>query len=107
MPWIFLGDDGGNIYAIDQTDERPSPAWQAQIGGPVHGSPLLAGGVLYAATDPRDGDAILVALDAASGRLLADSALPGGAGGAPIIADGMLVVATRGGDVLAYEGPDS
>jgi PQQ-like domain len=37
QPWVFLGDDGGNIYAIDSTDEFPPPIWQAALGGPVDG----------------------------------------------------------------------
>jgi hypothetical protein len=33
--------------------------------------------------------------------------LPGGLASSPIVADGRLVVATRSGDVLAYQGPDT
>jgi outer membrane protein assembly factor BamB len=106
-PQVFLGDGGGKVYAIDQTDERPSPVWRAALGGPIDGSPVLADGVLYAATNPQEGDARIAALDAGSGRQLFDSVLPGGAAAAPIVADGRLIVATRSGDVLAYDGPDS
>jgi outer membrane protein assembly factor BamB len=105
-PHLFLGDGGGNIYAIDQTDDLPAPTWRATLGGPVDGPPALANGVLYAATDPAVGDPHISALDAATGRPLVDAALPGAAA-APIVADGRLVVATRSGDLLAYERPDS
>jgi outer membrane protein assembly factor BamB len=106
-PWIFAGDGGGNIYAFDQTDEFPPPVWQAALGGPVDGPPVLANGVVYAATDPEIGDPHILALDQASGRVLFDSPLPGGVASSPIVADGRLIVATRSGDVLAYDGPDS
>jgi outer membrane protein assembly factor BamB len=106
-PWIFLGDGGGNIYAFDQTDERPAPVWWAALGGPIDGSPVLANGVLYAGTDPAIGDPHIAALDAASGRLLFNAVLPSGTAASPLFADGRLIVATRGGEVLAYDGPDS
>lgn len=113
-PTIFAGDAGGNIYAFDQTDEQPPipiqppiPLWQFSLGGPVDGSPVLDGGVLYAATDPSVGRARLVALDAADGRVLLDAALPSGTAAAPLVAGGRVIVATRGGDLVAYDGPDS
>jgi outer membrane protein assembly factor BamB len=106
-PWVVAGDGGGNIYAIDQTDDFPPPIWQAALGGPVDGPPVLANGVVYAATDPESGDPHMVALDQASGRVLFDATLAGGAAGGPIVADGRLVVATRSGDIVAYQGPDS
>jgi outer membrane protein assembly factor BamB len=114
-PTIFAGDAGGSIYAFDQTDDSqppipiqpPIPLWQFSLGGPVDGSPVLAGGVLYAATDPSVGRARLVALDATGGRVLLDAALPGGTAAAPLVVGGRVIVATRGGDLVAYDGPDS
>jgi outer membrane protein assembly factor BamB len=106
-PWIFTGDGGGNIYAFDQTDEFPSPVWQATLGGPFVGSPVLANGVVYAGTDPEVGDPTIFALEAASGRTLFEAVLPGGIASSPIVADGRLIVATKSSDVLAYDGPDS
>jgi outer membrane protein assembly factor BamB len=106
-PWIFAGDGGGNIYAFDQTDDFPPPVWQAALGVPVDGSPVLANGVVYAGTNPEIGDPSIFALDAATGRVLFESVLPGGIASSPIVADGRLIVATRSHEVLAYEGPDS
>jgi outer membrane protein assembly factor BamB len=106
-PWVFVGDGGGNIYAFDQTDQLPAPIWQAGLGGPVDGPPVLANGVDYAATDPDQGDPQLAALDQETGRILFDAPLPGGVASSPIVADGRLVVATRSGDVIAYDGPDA
>jgi outer membrane protein assembly factor BamB len=106
-PWVVLGDGGGNIYAIDTTDAFPAPVWQAALGGPVDGPPVLANGVVYVATDPEGGDPHMFALDQASGRILLDTVLPGGLASSPIVADGRLVVATKSGDVLAFQGPDT
>jgi outer membrane protein assembly factor BamB len=106
-PALFLGDRAGDIYAVDTTNDFPPPDWQAALGGPVDGPPVLAGGVLYVATDPTIGDAAIFALDAARGVTLLRAPLPGGVRSGPIVADGSLVVATKSGDVLAYQGPDS
>jgi outer membrane protein assembly factor BamB len=106
-PWVVLGDGGGNIYAFDTVDAFPAPVWQAALGGPVDGPPVLANGVVYAATDPEIGDPTLFGLDQASGRILLDAVLPGGVASSPIVVDGQLVVATKSGDVLAYQGPDT
>jgi outer membrane protein assembly factor BamB len=106
-PWVVLGDGGGNIYAFDTTDDFPPPVWQAALGGPVDGPPVLANGVVYVATDPEIGDPTIFGLDQASGRILLDAVLPGGLASSPIVADGRLVVATKSGDVLAYQTPDT
>jgi outer membrane protein assembly factor BamB len=106
-PWVVLGDGGGNIYAFDTTNDFPAPVWQAALGGPIDGPPVLANGVVYAATDPENGDPTVFALDQASGRVLFDGLLPGGVASSPIVADGKLVVATKSGDVVGYQTPDT
>jgi outer membrane protein assembly factor BamB len=107
-PWVILGDGGGDVYAFDTTNDFPPPIWQAALGGPVDGPPILANGVVYAATDAGEGgNPHMVALDQATGEVLLDTPLPGAVPAGPIVADGRLIVATRSGDVLAYEGPDS
>jgi outer membrane protein assembly factor BamB len=106
-PWVVFGDGGGNIYAFDQTDDFPPPIWQAALGGPVDGLPVLANGVVYVGTDPEEGDPRIFALDQANGRILFDGLLPGGIASSPIVADGRLVVATRSGDVVGYQTPDT
>lgn len=107
QPWVMLGDGGGNIYAIDTTDAFPPPVWQAALGGPVDGPPVLANGVVYVATDPEAGNPHMFALDQASGRVLFDGLLPGGVASSPIVADGRLIVATKSGDIVGYETPDT
>jgi outer membrane protein assembly factor BamB len=105
-PWVVLGDGGGNIYAFDNVDAFP-PIWQAALGGPVDGPPVLANGVVYVGTDPEIGDPHMFALDQASGRILFDGVLPGGIASEPIVADGKLVVATKSGDLVGYQTPDT
>ena len=106
-PWVVLGDGGGNIYAIDSPNEFPAPIWQATLGGPLDGPPVLANGVVYVATDPEIGDPTIFGLDQASGRVLFEGLLPGGVASSPIVADGKLVVATKSGDVVGYQTPDT
>jgi outer membrane protein assembly factor BamB len=107
QPWVVLGDGGGNIYAIDTTEAFPPPIWQAALGGPVDGPPVLANGVVYVATDPEGDDPHMFALDQASGRVLFDGLLPGGVASSPIVADGRLIVATKSGDIVGYQTPDT
>jgi outer membrane protein assembly factor BamB len=107
QPWVAFGDGGGNIYAIDTTEAFPPPIWQAALGGPVDGPPVLANGVVYVATDPEGGNPHMFALDQASGRVLFDGLLPGGVASSPIVADGRLIVATKSGDIVGYQTPDT
>jgi outer membrane protein assembly factor BamB len=107
QPWVFAVGGDGNIYAADQTDDFPPPIWQAALGGPVDGPPVLANGVLYVGTDPVDGDPHILALDQATGRTLFEGPLPGGVATGPIIADGRLIVATKSGDIIGYQTPDT
>jgi outer membrane protein assembly factor BamB len=106
-PWVVLGDGGGNIYAFDTTNDFPPPVWQAALGGPLDGPPVLANGVVYVATDPVIGDPTIFGLDQASGRVLFEGLLPGGVASSPVVADGKLVVATKSGDVVGYQTPDT
>jgi len=106
-PWVVLGDGGGNVYAFDTTDAFPPPEWEAALGGPVDGPPVLANGVLYVGTDPEEADPHIFALDQATGRVLFDGVLPGAIASSPIVADGKLFVATRSSDVVGYQTPDT
>jgi outer membrane protein assembly factor BamB len=52
LPWVFVGDSKGDIYAFDQTDEfPPPPIWQAALGDPIGGPTVLANGVVYEGPD--------------------------------------------------------
>jgi outer membrane protein assembly factor BamB len=106
-PWVFVGDSGGNIYAFDTTDDFPPPIWQAALGGPVDGPPVLANGVLYVGTDPAIGDPTLFGLDAATGKVLLQAALRGRMASEPMVSDGMVVIGIDSGDIFQYQGPDT
>jgi len=104
-PWEFAGDARGDIYGFDTTDAFGPPVWADHLGGPVDGPPVLANGVLYVGTDPATGDPNLFALDAATGRVLFQTTLPGGMASAAMVADGKVVLALASGQVAGYQTP--
>jgi outer membrane protein assembly factor BamB len=104
-PWEFTGDARGDIYGFDTTDAFGPPVWADHLGGPVDGPPVLANGVLYVGTDPAIGDPNLFALDAATGRVLFQTTLPGGIASAAMVADGKVVLALASGQVVGYKTP--
>jgi outer membrane protein assembly factor BamB len=106
-PWVFAGDSGGDVYGFDATVGFGSPAWVDNLGGPVDGSPVLANGVVYVGTDPAIGNPDLFALDAATGRILFQTVLPGRMASAAMVADGKVVAGIASGDIFQYGGPDS
>jgi outer membrane protein assembly factor BamB len=101
-PEVFVSD--GGVFAQKEVDA--TPIWKAALGG-QSGPLAVAGGVVLATPEPRDGAPRIVALDAATGRELGDAELPAGTSSAPALIGGRVVVATRRGDLVAYEGPDS
>lgn len=64
----------------------------------AHNGPVLAGGRLWLASS----DERLRGFDPASGALVADIALPGGAASAPVVAGGTLYVVSKNGKLLAF-----
>jgi eukaryotic-like serine/threonine-protein kinase len=102
---IVVGDSKGDVYGFDQTDEFGPPIWQAALGGPIDGPPVLANGLVFVGTDPEIGDPNLYALNAASGKVLWTS--PRGGRMASEVADGKVAIAIDSGEVLEYDGPDS
>jgi outer membrane protein assembly factor BamB len=107
-PSVFVGDAGGDVYAFDSA-EKLLPAWHIALGQPIGGSLVLAGDVVYVTTTPLlVGDPHIYALDAATGRVLFDTPLPGrGHASSPAAVDGVVVIGIATGDVVAYEGPDT
>lgn len=64
----------------------------------AHFGPVLAGGRLYVASS----DGFLRSFDPASGALLAELELPGGAASAPVVAGGTLYVVSAKGQIHAF-----
>jgi outer membrane protein assembly factor BamB len=65
----------------------------------AHFGPVLAGGRLLVA----GGDGVLRAFDPASGALIGEIALPGGAAAQPVVAGGLLFVTGADGSLTAFQ----
>ncbi|WP_411957690.1 PQQ-like beta-propeller repeat protein [Paracoccus homiensis] len=78
-------------YYTDQKTKRQDKIY-------AHYGPVLAGGRLFVASS----DGILRAFDPASGQLVGQAAIPGGAAAAPVVAGQTLYVVSRDGQLNAY-----
>ena len=76
------------ICDFDSESERPAKVIIGSRDGILHAGELRA-------------------LDASHGRPMFDAVLPGGSAAPPLVVDGRVLAATRSGEVLAYDGPDS
>lgn len=88
---------GGVIWRVDlpyYTDEKIKK--QDRIYG--HYGPVLASGRLFVASS----DGVLRAFDPASGGLVGQAAIPGGAASAPVVAGQTLFVLSRDGQLHAF-----
>lgn len=88
---------GGVIWRMDlpyYTDEKTKK--QDRIY--AHFGPVLAGGRLFVASS----DGVLRVFDPASGRLIGQTAIPGGAASAPVVAGQTLYVVSRDGQLHAF-----
>ena len=88
---------GGVIWRVDlpyYTDSRVKK--QDRIYS--HFGPVLAGGRLFVASS----DGVLRAFDPASGRLVGQGDIPGGAASAPVVAGQTLYVVSRAGQLHAF-----
>lgn len=108
---------GGSVFAV--TDEADLVRLDAATGGVIwrvdlpyytdsrvkkqdriysHFGPVLAGGRLFVASS----DGVLRAFDPASGRLVGQGEIPGGAASAPVVAGQTLYVVSRAGQLHAF-----
>ena len=89
--------NGARVWAVslpefvDARVKKQETVW-------AHYGPVLAGGRLVVASS----DGVLRSFDPASGALVGQAALPGGAATAPAVAGGVLYVTSRSGQVLAW-----
>jgi outer membrane protein assembly factor BamB len=99
-PWpLFRGDPARRGLAPGASAPRSvSPLWHAALGAVV-ASPVVAGGVVLAAT----ADGLLVWLDPASGRLLHQEKLASHVESSPAVADGVVYLGTDDGECLAVD----
>ena len=100
---IMVGSGNGDIYAFDQTDDKPLPLWVARLGVRLSASPALANGILYLVAEGGDisrGDpGILFTLNALTGQVLSQVGLPSVVSTSPIVADGQVFLAADDGHV--------
>lgn len=88
---------GGVIWRVDlpyYTDAKTKR--QDRIH--AHYGPVLAGGRLFVASS----DGVLRVFDPASGQLVGQGAIPGGAAAAPVVAGQVLYVVSRSGQLHAF-----
>jgi len=105
---VFLVNDLGQLVRLDagngdlvwrvQLPEFEEGRERRQKTRFVHYGPVLAGGRLIVASS----DGLIRQFDPASGALLGQLDLPGGAASNPVVAGQTLYVVTRRGELLAY-----
>lgn len=105
---VFAIDDASRLIRLDRANGAriwavPLPEFvdarvkkQEQVW--AHYGPVLAGGRLVVASS----DGVLRSFDPASGALVGQAAIPGGAATAPAVAGGTLYVTSRDGTLLAF-----
>lgn len=105
---VFAIDDDSRLIRLDRNNgalvwATPLPEFvdqrvkkQEQVW--AHYGPVLAGGRLFVTSS----DGLLRSFDPASGGLVGQVAIPGGAATAPTVAGGTLYVTSRAGNLLAY-----
>ncbi len=104
---ILVGSHDGDIYAFDQTDDKPLPLWVARLGVAISASPALANGVLYLVAEGGDiSRGSLFALNAATGAVLSQLGLPSAVHAAPIVADGKVFMAADDGSISMTVPPE-
>jgi len=105
---VFLVSDQNHLIRLDARDgsviwSHPLPLYttdrvRRQLAiYPQHG-PVLAGGRLWVAS----GDGLLRGFDPASGEVVAQAEIPGGAASAPIVVNRTMYILSRDGNLLAY-----
>ncbi len=105
---VFLVNDLGELVRLDDADG--TPIWRIELPGFVenrerrqktrfaHYGPILAGGRLIVASS----DGLIRQFDPASGALVGTLEIAGGAASNPIVANGVLYVVTKRGQLAAF-----
>lgn len=105
---LFLVTDEPSLMRVDA--RSGAPVWEIPLPGYVerraprhkavtaHLGPVLAGGQVILASD----DGLIRLFDPADGQLRGTLDLPGGAATAPVVANGVLYVVSRQGQITAF-----
>ncbi len=91
------GHPAGEALDIAEA-QRLVPAWRAPLGGPIDGSPVVAGGVVVAASDSGN----LAAYDARTGSKLWEKATLGPISGSPTVGGNRVFAGTLSGHLRAF-----
>lgn len=95
---VLFGTTDETLHAIAQADGKPR--WKfAVAGGPVLGTPAVAGGKTFAAGC----DSTLHILDAATGKELSSVPLEGQTGASAAVRENRLVIGTMTNEVIAVD----
>jgi outer membrane protein assembly factor BamB len=95
---VLFGTTAETLHAVAAADGKPR--WTFQVaGGPVLGTPAVAGGKTFAAGC----DSTLHVLDAATGKELSSVPLDGQVGAGAAVRDGRLVVGTMTNTVVCVD----
>jgi outer membrane protein assembly factor BamB len=95
---VLFGTSDETLHAVAQADGKPR--WTFQVaGGPVLGTPAVAGGKTFAAGC----DSTLHVIDATTGKETGSVPLEGQTGASAAVSGGRLVIGTMTNDVIAVD----
>jgi uncharacterized repeat protein (TIGR01451 family) len=94
---IFFGSMGtASVWAVNEA--TGTVAWQRALNGPVSASPIVADGMVFAASFGKSFEA----LDPATGAVLWSTTLAAPSGGSAAVANGMIYQTVGNGTLNAY-----
>ena len=97
---LFLSTRAGTVVAA--AADTGEPRWRFETGGRLQAAPVVAGGLVYVATEAGEsGSASLLAVDARTGAEQWRVALDVAITGRPVVDEGLVFVPA--GDVVAFD----
>jgi predicted Ser/Thr protein kinase len=98
---VYVGSWDGYVYALDSA-AGGAVVWKVNTGDIILAAPVLSNGILYVCT--RNGD--VFAIDAETGAALWSDPSARSARLSPTVLDGVLLVPSTAGKLLAYAAAD-
>lgn len=101
---LYLGDSQGQVYALRDAGDHAEIIWPPCTAGQyIRAAPSVWGHLLFLVTHHHDGR--LVAVDRRGGQVLWERPLRGRGGVPPLVVDALVLAATEGGQVWAFQLP--